>query len=103
MVMDFVVSLLFSGRMTRVALTGDDGINVLIAPSGYAPLIREYIYFLLAKLAFHRQHPEFNGKFLALNFTPAKPDQAPLNTKSTSVSSRSMTQTKGKILLVELS
>lgn len=30
---------------------------------GYAPLISEYIYFLLAKLAFHRQHPEFNGTF----------------------------------------
>jgi hypothetical protein len=28
---------------------------------GYAPLISEYIYYLLAKLAFHRQHPEFNG------------------------------------------
>ncbi|KAJ5025375.1 ANTH-domain-containing protein [Bipolaris maydis] len=30
---------------------------------GYAPLISEYIYYLLAKLAFHRQHPEFNGTF----------------------------------------
>lgn len=30
---------------------------------GYGPLIQEYIYFLLAKLAFHRQHPEFNGTF----------------------------------------
>jgi ANTH domain len=29
---------------------------------GYGPLIREYVFFLLAKLAFHRQHPEFNGK-----------------------------------------
>ena len=28
---------------------------------GYGPLLREYVYFLLAKLAFHRQHPEFNG------------------------------------------
>ena len=28
---------------------------------GYGPLIREYVYFLLAKLLFHRQHPEFNG------------------------------------------
>lgn len=28
---------------------------------GYGPLIRDYVYFLLAKLAFHRQHPEFNG------------------------------------------
>lgn len=30
---------------------------------GYAPLITDYIYYLLAKLAFHRQHPEFNGTF----------------------------------------
>ena len=30
---------------------------------GYGPLIREYVYFLLAKLAFHKQHPEFNGTF----------------------------------------
>ncbi|KAH3912287.1 hypothetical protein HBI56_005470 [Parastagonospora nodorum] len=30
---------------------------------GYAPLISEYIYYLMAKLAFHRQHPEFNGTF----------------------------------------
>lgn len=29
---------------------------------GYAPLISEYIYYLMAKLAFHRQHPEFNGR-----------------------------------------
>ncbi|MCJ1366109.1 sla2 Src-like adaptor 2 [Acarospora aff. strigata] len=29
----------------------------------YGPLIREYVYFLLAKLAFHQQHPEFNGLF----------------------------------------
>ncbi|KAF1365690.1 ANTH-domain-containing protein [Lizonia empirigonia] len=28
---------------------------------GYQPLISEYIYYLLAKLAFHRQHPEFNA------------------------------------------
>ena len=32
--------------------------------TGYGPLIREYVFFLLAKLAFHRQHPEFNGKHL---------------------------------------
>ncbi|KAE9983684.1 hypothetical protein EG327_005407 [Venturia inaequalis] len=30
---------------------------------GYGKLIEEYIYFLRAKLAFHRQHPEFNGTF----------------------------------------
>lgn len=28
---------------------------------GYGPLLRDYVYFLMAKLAFHRQHPEFNG------------------------------------------
>ncbi|KAF3079441.1 sla2 Src-like adaptor 2 [Orbilia oligospora] len=30
---------------------------------GYGPLIREYVYFLLKKLQFHRHHPEFNGTF----------------------------------------
>lgn len=30
---------------------------------GYAKLISEYTYFLSAKLAFHRQHPEFNGAY----------------------------------------
>ena len=30
---------------------------------GYGPLIKEYVYFLLAKLTFHQQHPEFNGTF----------------------------------------
>lgn len=30
---------------------------------GYGPLIREYVYYLLAKLSFHQQHPEFNGTF----------------------------------------
>lgn len=29
---------------------------------GYAPLIREYVFFLESKLHFHRNHPEFNGK-----------------------------------------
>lgn len=28
---------------------------------GYGPLIREYVFFLESKLAFHRNHPEFNG------------------------------------------
>lgn len=26
-------------------------------------MIREYVYYLLAKLSFHQQHPEFNGTF----------------------------------------
>lgn len=30
---------------------------------GYAPLIREYVFFLESKLHFHRNHPEFNGLF----------------------------------------
>jgi len=31
----------------------------------YNKLISEYVYFLLAKLAFHKQHPEFNGGTLS--------------------------------------
>ena len=34
--------------------------------AGYGQLIQEYIYYLLAKLAFHRQHPEFNGNLTLL-------------------------------------
>ncbi|KAK9459953.1 ANTH domain-containing protein [Lipomyces oligophaga] len=30
---------------------------------GYGPLIREYVDFLLSKLRFHKNHPEFNGTF----------------------------------------
>ncbi|KAI1002397.1 Endocytosis protein [Podosphaera aphanis] len=30
---------------------------------GYGPLISEYVSFLLAKLSFHSQHPDFNGTF----------------------------------------
>ncbi|PKS12077.1 hypothetical protein jhhlp_001373 [Lomentospora prolificans] len=30
---------------------------------GYGQLIRDYVNYLLAKLSFHRQHPEFNGTF----------------------------------------
>jgi hypothetical protein len=30
---------------------------------GYAPLIKEYVNFLLAKLSFHANHPDFNGTF----------------------------------------
>jgi huntingtin-interacting protein 1-related protein len=36
---------------------GGDGLR------GYSPLIQDYIYYLLSKLAFHRTHPEFNGTF----------------------------------------
>ena len=35
---------------------------------GYAPLITEYVFYLLAKLRFHRQHPEFNGKAMVSGF-----------------------------------
>ncbi|OQE29690.1 hypothetical protein PENSTE_c002G06510 [Penicillium steckii] len=34
---------------------GGDGVR------GYAPLIREYVFYLESKLNFHRNHPEFNG------------------------------------------
>ncbi|PHH68378.1 hypothetical protein CDD80_7555 [Ophiocordyceps camponoti-rufipedis] len=43
-----------------------DGLNRSINGEGirgYGPLIREYVYYLLAKLSFHQQHPEFNGTF----------------------------------------
>lgn len=45
--------------------------RVLTVETGYGPLLREYVYFLLAKLAFHRQHPEFNGKArIKIHFKP---------------------------------
>ena len=31
--------------------------------TGYGPLIRTYVQFILAKLRFHRLRPEFNGLF----------------------------------------
>ncbi|KAL1301505.1 hypothetical protein AAFC00_005748 [Neodothiora populina] len=36
---------------------GGDGMR------GYGPLISDYVYYLVAKLNFHRNHPEFNGTF----------------------------------------
>ena len=30
---------------------------------GYGPLISAYIHYLISKLSFHRNHPEFNGTF----------------------------------------
>ncbi len=30
---------------------------------GYGPLINEYVNFLLTKLTFHQQHPDFHGTF----------------------------------------
>ena len=30
---------------------------------GYGSLIEEYVFFLIQKLGFHRNHPEFNGTF----------------------------------------
>ncbi|TGO54655.1 hypothetical protein BOTNAR_0262g00110 [Botryotinia narcissicola] len=30
---------------------------------GYGPLIKEYVNFLMSKLNFHQQHPDFNGTF----------------------------------------
>lgn len=34
-----------------------------IGTIGYAPLIKTYVQFILAKLRFHRLRPEFNGLF----------------------------------------
>lgn len=34
-----------------------------LASIGYAPLIKTYVQFILAKLRFHRLRPEFNGLF----------------------------------------
>lgn len=43
---------------------------------GYGPLIREYVYFTLAKLTFHRHHPEFNGEWgTSLKMISAKTDR----------------------------
>lgn len=36
---------------------GGDGMR------GYGALISEYVFYLIAKLTFHRNHPEFNGTF----------------------------------------
>lgn len=41
------------------ATGGGDGLK------GYGRLISEYVYYLRAKLSFHRQHPEFNGERIA--------------------------------------
>ena len=45
--------------LTRGLLGGAGGDGM----RGYAPLIQEYIFFLVSKLTFHRNHPEFNGTF----------------------------------------
>ncbi|KAI0319763.1 cytoskeleton assembly control protein [Amylostereum chailletii] len=46
-----------TGWLETCGRTGQDG------GRGYAPLIRTYVQFLLAKLRFHRIRPEFNGLF----------------------------------------
>ena len=52
---------------------------------GYSPLISEYIYYLLAKLAFHRQHPEFNGMAAVYSLgSRANTGQEPSSTRNTS-------------------
>ena len=53
-------SALFRGRQSARSL---EKVRLML-DQGYGPLLREYVYFLLAKLAFHKQHPEFNGIFL---------------------------------------
>ena len=42
---------------------GVGGITAADGRGGYSPLIQEYIFFLISKLGFHRNHPEFNGTF----------------------------------------
>lgn len=42
---------------------GVGGIQGSDGRGGYSPLIQEYIFFLVSKLGFHRNHPEFNGTF----------------------------------------
>jgi hypothetical protein len=37
------------------------GWKLALMSSGYGFLIKEYVRFLLAKLSYHREHPEFNG------------------------------------------
>ncbi|OQO00693.1 hypothetical protein B0A48_13183 [Cryoendolithus antarcticus] len=44
-------------RGTSGGVMGSDGAR------GYGPLIQEYIFYLVSKLQFHRNHPEFNGTF----------------------------------------
>ena len=44
-------------------------VDVDNAGLGYAPLIREYVFFLESKLNFHRNHPEFNGTPALRNWT----------------------------------
>ena len=36
---------------------------------GYGPIIREYIHLIEAKLAFHRNHTDFNGELASLHNT----------------------------------
>ena len=50
-----------SGRVPKAVKALVFKNRILTAGAGYGPLLRDYVYFLLAKLAFHRQHPEFNG------------------------------------------
>lgn len=43
--------------LNRTVSHGGEGLR------GYGPLIQAYIQYLISKLAFHRDHPEFNGTF----------------------------------------
>ena len=43
--------------LNRSFAHGGDGLR------GYGPLIQAYIHYLISKLDFHRNHPEFNGTF----------------------------------------
>ena len=75
------------GMRRRRFGTGEHLVNLCVS-LGYGPLIREYVFFLESKLAFHRNHPEFNGKesrrlayYGILTFSV----KGCLNTRSTSV------------------
>lgn len=49
-----------SSSIEQYGASSDDHVLFLI---GYTALIREYVLFLEAKLAFHRAHREFNGLY----------------------------------------
>lgn len=48
-------------EVRRIVLCTEALTNALLL--GYAPLIKTYVSFILAKLRFHRLRPEFNGLF----------------------------------------
>ncbi len=49
--------------MSTACSAGGNARLTLLCFIGYSALIRAYVAFILAKLRFHRHHPEFNGLF----------------------------------------